>query len=194
MTSVTTNPESKPRSGISIRTRKMTLVACLATLSIVGRIYMAGVPNVQPSTMIIICTSLVFGVRFGLTLAFLTVVGSNMVLGFGTFAIMQIIAWGSVAVVSGLLGKRDFYKKIPHVIMACFAGFSGFIFGFFVSLDMLVIGGFTGFWIYYLRGIPFDIYHAVGNFMFYIILAPILIKLISTQKAKIYGGQLTKEH
>lgn len=177
----------QPSSTLKIRqsTRIMTIVACLAALSIVGRIYTVGIPNVQPSTTIIICVSLVFGIRIGLTLAVLTVFGSNLVLGFGPFIIMQLLAWCSVAIVSGVLGK--FYKKIPFLILALFSAFMGMFYGFMVSLNMLFIGDGLMFLAYYLAGIPFDVYHAIGNFFFFIVLGPIIIKIMEKEKKKLFG-------
>jgi len=176
----------EPRSNMNIRksTRILTMIACLAALSIVGRIYTVGIPNVQPSTTIIICVSLVFGIRIGLTLAIITVFGSNLVLGFGPFMIMQLIAWCAVAFVSGLLGKV--YKKIPFPILAVYSAFMGLFYGFIVSLNMLFIGDWFMFVAYYVAGIPFDIYHAVGNFLFFLVLGPIIIKIMEKEKNKLY--------
>ncbi len=142
-----------------------------------------GIPNVQPSTTIIICVSLVFGVRFGLTLAVLTVFGSNLVLGFGPFVIMQLIAWGSVAIVSGLLGR--IYKKVPFPVLAVYSALMGMFYGLMVSLNMLFIGDGLMFVAYYLAGIPFDIYHAIGNFFFFLVLGPIIIKIMEKEKEKV---------
>jgi energy-coupling factor transport system substrate-specific component len=179
-------PAVKPKSykTASVLTRKITLLACLSALSIVGRVSMAAIPNVQPSTMIIICGSLVFGIQFGLGLAVLTVFGSNMMLGMGPFVFMQLLGWGTVAILSGLLGKKALYKKIPHVGMSIYASFSGYLYGFLVSLNVLFIGGPISFWAYYIAGLPFDTYHAAGNFFFYLLLSPIIIQLLEKEKKK----------
>lgn len=174
----------RPKVRNLLTLRNMTLMACLATLSIVGRIYMGMIPNVQPSTVIIICSALIYGVRFGLIIAVLTVLGSNLVLGFGPFVVMQLIAWGAVAVVSGVIGR--FYEKIPHLLLSVYAGFTGLFFGFMVSLNVFIIGGPAAFWVYYLRGIPFDLYHAAGNFLFYLTLGPVLLKLLQRHKEKTF--------
>jgi energy-coupling factor transport system substrate-specific component len=162
--------------------RYMTLIACLSSLGIISRIYMASIPNVKPVTMIIIVSAMVFGVRFGLTLSTLIVIGSNLVLGFGVFAVMQIIAWGAIALLFGLLGK--IYKKIPHFLMAVIAGLTGFLFGLIVSLNVMLITGPMGFYTYWLAGIPFDAAHTVSNFIFYILLAPVLIRVLELNKRK----------
>ncbi|MFT8311002.1 MAG: ECF transporter S component [Sporolactobacillus sp.] len=163
-------------------TRKMALISLLAALSIVGRIYMTSIPNVQPSTVIIIITGLVFGARFGFTVALLTAIGSDFVLGFGFFTAMQVLAWGLVGILSGLLSR--FRTKIPMLVMACYAAGCGYLFGFIVSLNVLV-AGVPSFIAYWVMGLPFDSYHAVGNFLFYIILSPILIKLLEAEKKKL---------
>ena len=107
--------------------RSITLISIFSALSIVGRFYMSFIPNVQPSTVLIIIFSLVFGIRFGVILAVIIAFGSDLLLGLGPWTIMQIIAWSSVAYVSGLLGL--YYKKIPHLIMTIFAGIMGYLFG-----------------------------------------------------------------
>jgi energy-coupling factor transport system substrate-specific component len=174
----------KPRGVRLFTLRNMTLMACLSTLSIVGRIYMSAIPNVQPSTVIIICAALVYGVRFGLIVAFLTVFGSNLVLGFGPFIVMQLIAWGSIAIISGTFGR--FYEKIPPIIISVYSGLTGLFFGFMVSLNVLFIGGPAAFWVYYLRGIPMDLYHAAGNFLFYLTLGPVIVKMLQKYKDKTF--------
>ncbi|SFG74749.1 ECF transporter S component [Sporolactobacillus nakayamae] len=163
-------------------TRKIALISLLAALSIVGRIYMTAIPNVQPSTVIIIITGLVFGARFGLTLALLTAIGSDLVLGIGFFTVMQILAWGVIGLASGFLSHV--HKKVPMLIMAVYAGFCGYLFGFLVSLNVL-IGGVPSFIAYWLMGLPFDTYHAVGNFLFYLVLSPVLIRLLEAEKKKL---------
>lgn len=163
-------------------TRKIALISLLAALSIVGRIYMSSIPNVQPSTVIIIIAGLVFGARFGLTLALLTAIGSDFMLGFGFFTVMQVIAWGVIGLLSGFLGH--FRTKIPMIVMVCYAGGCGYLYGFVVSLNML-IGGVPSFITYWIMGLPFDTYHAIGNIAFYIILSPILIRLLEAEKKKL---------
>ena len=55
-------------------------------------------------------------------------------------------------------------------------GLLGYLYGFIVSLGMAVIGSLNGlgFWAYYVSGLPFDTYHAIGNLVFYPIVLAIL--------------------
>lgn len=163
--------------------RVITLISLLSALCIVSRIGMVDFPNIKPVTSIIIIASLIFGWRFGLALVIITVLGSDLILGMGFYTIMQIIAWGSVALVSSLLGK--FYKKIPIWVMAIYAGLCAYLFGIAVSLNMLIIMGPIGFYTYWISGLPFDTVHAISDLIFYPILAPILIKLLESQKKRL---------
>ena len=74
-----------------------------------------------------------------------------------------------------------FYKKIKTdpslLVMSIFAFFMGYVFGFIVSLEQLMIGGPGLFFAYYTTGILFDTFHAVGNLCFYLVCAPILMKI-----------------
>ena len=74
----------------------------------------------------------------------------------------------------------DFYKKLnkkPNIlVMAIFAFIMGYVFGFIVSLDKFVIGGPSLFIVYYLAGLLFDTFHAVGNFFVLFLMCTHFIK------------------
>jgi len=63
--------------------------------------------------------------------------------------------------------------------MACFSFFSGYLFGFFVSFEKLIYGGFKVYLAYYLAGLYFDTLHAIGNFIFMLVLYHPLKNLLS---------------
>ena len=73
---------------------------------------------------------------------------------------------------------REKLNQKPNIlVMAIFAFIMGYVFGFIVSLDKFVIGGPSLFIVYYLAGLLFDTFHAVGNFLFFFLCAPILLKV-----------------
>ncbi|MDR7072584.1 ECF transporter S component [Fictibacillus barbaricus] len=147
--------------------RRMTLLALLTALLTIGRISFAIIPNVQPNTSILIIASFVLGPVQGLILAILSTLTTNLYLGQGLWSIGQMVAWGLIAVMSGYLGK--YRHQTPWWILSLYSGLCGFLFGFIISL---ILGGIViqKFWPYYLSGLPFDINHAVGNIIFFIVL------------------------
>lgn len=153
-------------------TRRISLLSLLIALSVVGRLLFQFVPNIQPMTAIIIITSILIGPINGIIVAVLGCFVSNLLLGMGMWTIWQMLAWGTVAVMSGLLGKYITSKRL--FVFTPIAVLSGYLFGFVVSLNMFVLtdNGLA----YYLAGLPFDTAHAIGNGIFFIVLYPVMYK------------------
>ena len=157
--------------------KSITLVAVLTALSVTGRIAFAFIPNVQPTTTLLILVTLLMGMRYGTLHAILVMVVSNLILGIGIWTIPQIIGYIVIVLITGLI-IRPMFSKIPHVIMGLYAGFTGFLYGFVISLCQAPIYGLNYFLVYYMAGLPFDFNHAIGNVGFYMVLAPILLPLL----------------
>ncbi|MBM7552424.1 ECF transporter S component [Thalassobacillus pellis] len=156
-----------------MNTYKITLIALLASLAVVGRYALAFIPNVQPVTAIIILGGIWLGPLSAVILALLITFLSNVLLGMGIWTIWQIVAWGLIGFMSGILGKC--WREIPLPLLSIFGAFSGLLYGFIISLTMYSYAG--SFWGYYLAGLPFDLYHAIGNAVFIFVLSPVLSKL-----------------
>ena len=159
-----------------LETRDLVTIALLATVNVSSRLALQFLPNIKPVTTIIIVVSLVMGAFYGVILSVVTVLLSGVLMGFGTFIPFQIMAWSIISLIAGCLHYK--YQRIPCVYMAILSALGGFLYGFFVSLDKLLIGGPYAFIAYYISGLSFDALHASGNFLFYVIFAPILIKLM----------------
>lgn len=163
-----------------MNTYRITLLALLAALAVVGRYVFAFLPNVQPVTSLIIICGLLLGPLAAILLAILTTFLSNMLLGMGVWTVWQIVSWGLIGLLSGVLGKYP--RKIPIWVIVIFSIFSGFLYGFVISLMTYSIAG--DFWPYYLAGLPFSINHAVGNAIFIIVFYPIVSHLFKSYSNK----------
>jgi hypothetical protein len=105
-----------------------------------------------------------------------TLIVSNLFLGFGLWTLPQIVAYACCMVIVIVMVtilpviRRRIWLQIG------LAGLLGYLYGFIVSLGMAVIGSLNGlgFWAYYVSGLPFDTYHAIGNLVFYPIVLAIL--------------------
>ncbi|SDI72954.1 ECF transporter S component [Natribacillus halophilus] len=164
-------------------TKKITLLAVLIALCVVGRIVFVYIPNVQPVSAIIIICSFFMGPVFGLILAVGSAILTNLFLGSGIWTIFQILAWGTIGLFSGWLGVIFPNMKIKS--LAFIGALLGYLYGFIVSLNMLVIA--NHFLAYYLAGLPFDTYHAMGNLIFIVLLSPFLRKLLWDYREENYG-------
>src|SRR5699024_574905 len=152
---------------------KLTLIAILSTLAIVGRLFLTFIPNAQPVTAIIIMTGLLLGPLPGVLIALITTFVSNIVLGMGIWTIWQILSWSIIGLLAGLLGKLKL-KQLPIVVV--FSFLAGYLYGFLISLTTYQVSG--KFWPYYIAGLPFDTIHAIGNVVFIILLYPLMTYLL----------------
>lgn len=167
--------------------QRITLLAFLTALCQVSRQLLQFLPNVQPVTVILIILTLTLGISDALIVAVLSILLSNMTLGMGVWTIAQIVSFFVVVLVTGLVIKPMF-KKVPFALMVFYAGFTGYLYGFIISLIQAPFFGIQNFWVYYASGIPFDTMHAVGNIGFYLILAPILFPLLKKFLNKYYSN------
>jgi len=151
-----------------LNTYKITLLAILAALGVAGRTLLVFLPNVQPVTAIIIISGILLGPSSAIMLAILITFLSNVFLGMGIWTIWQIVSWGAIGLLSGLIGKL--IRKVPLYIIVTFGVFSGYLYGLIISLTTYQVAG--KFWPYYIAGLPFDTYHAIGNAIFLLVLYP----------------------
>jgi energy-coupling factor transport system substrate-specific component len=166
------------------KTKRIALLGLLTSFIYVGRVSFSFLPNVQPMTTILIIITLSLGLADGLIVALLSLVVSNLSLGFGVWTIAQLIAFTVVLLV--VYPFRRIYNNIPLVVMAFISGFTGLLYGFIISLVQAPFFGWLSFFPYYISGIPYDIAHAVGNFVFYLLLAPLFYPIIDKQTNKLY--------
>ncbi|MFD2045895.1 ECF transporter S component [Ornithinibacillus salinisoli] len=153
-----------------MNTYKLTLLALLAAIAVVGRITLSFVPNIQPVTSMVIICGIILGPVAAVLLGLLTTFLSNMLLGMGIWTIWQIVSWAIIGIVSGLIGKTK--KSIPLYGIVLFSILSGYFYGFVISLTQYQITG--KFLPYYLAGLPYDTYHAIGNAFFITMIYPVL--------------------
>ncbi len=168
LTLLTIGQISMKRISTEISLKRMVWWAIMSASLVVGRILFAVVPNVQPVTAMIILISLWMSPLDGAVVAVLTILLSNLLLGFGLWTIPQIVAYLAIVGITWLLAP--ILRSSDLFIGALFASVMGFFYGFFISLIQAPFLGISAFWAYYLGGIPFDTYHALGNLGFYVLL------------------------
>lgn len=151
-------------------TKRLALLGVLTALCVVLRIFkIIPVPNVQPVTAIIMLTTLLVSGGMGFALAILTMIISNIFLGFGIWTIPQILAYGG-CVLTILLVKKLFPLAKWFWLQLVLVAFLGIEYGILVDLGMTIFGGLPAFIAYWAGSILFDTYHAIGNVVFYLLL------------------------
>lgn len=165
--------------NLNKKIRWLTTASLISTVSFTGRIAFQSIPNVQPLTTIVIICILANGFSFGATVSLLSLLLSNMLLGMGLWTFPQITGYMSICLITFCLSS--FLEKSHLFVKSFFAGLMGFLYGFIISIIQSPFLGIQNFLAYYLQGLPFDLFHAVSNFGFMLILYPILMPLLKKQ-------------
>ncbi|MDH7508652.1 MAG: ECF transporter S component [Methanomassiliicoccales archaeon] len=160
----------------SVSSKEIALIGILSAITAASRIPFAALPNIQPCTFLIAATGIVFGPLAGIMVGSMTAIVSNMFLGQGPWTVWQMVGWGAVGLIAGLIGKR-----FPNLGVWGLAAL-GAVFGIFYNtlLDFsswIWLYGLdtTKFLLVFSMGLPFGILHSIGNVIFALVLgSPVL--------------------
>jgi energy-coupling factor transport system substrate-specific component len=162
--------------------RVLALVGTLAALAVLGRIAFAPVPNVKPTTDIVLLAGYVFGGAPGFAVGAVAALASNFFFTQGPWTPWQMAAWGAVGVGGAGLAwaSRGRLGRIP-LALAC--GAAGLVYGAILNFGSVVtFAGSGGLWHRYLvyqgTSLPWDLAHAGGNVVFFLIFGPALVKTL----------------
>ena len=104
--------------------RMLALVATLAALAALGRIAFAPLPNVKPTTDIVLIAGFALGAAPGFVVGAVAALASNLVFGQGPWTPWQMVAWGLCGVLGALLGRMT-GRRLGRVPLALACGGAG---------------------------------------------------------------------
>lgn len=86
-------------------TQTLILVAAMVALSVVGRILFTPLPGFKPVTALVVITGMYFGGEAGFMTGALSAVISNFWFGQGPWTPFQMVSWGLIGFIAGLLAS-----------------------------------------------------------------------------------------
>lgn len=110
---------------------RMVSVSVMIAFAVFGRIAFAAIPNFKPTTAVVILSGLAFGPATGFLTGALSAFLSNFYFGQGLWTPVQMLAWGLIGLLSGLLTNCKFMNKLWKI--AAFGLFSALLYG--IMLD-----------------------------------------------------------
>ena len=168
--------------------RVLALVATLAALAALGRIAFAPLPNVKPTTDIVLLTGYALGGAPGFAVGAVAALASNVFFGQGPWTPWQMCAWGGIGV-GGALLARAFGRELGRVSLAVACGLAGAFFGAVMNLSLWVT--FSGsdhslakLGAYFVTSLPFDIAHVAGNVVFCLVFGPALVRALTRYRQR----------
>jgi energy-coupling factor transport system substrate-specific component len=161
--------------------RVLALVATLAALAALGRIAFAPLPNVKPTTDIVLIAGYVLGGAPGFMVGAVAALASNLFFGQGPWTPWQMVAWGLVGIGGAVLARVS-ARRLGRVPMAIACGIAGFAFGAVMNLHLWVTysGDHTTAKLLavFATSFPFDVAHAAGNVVFCLAFGPALVRAL----------------
>jgi energy-coupling factor transport system substrate-specific component len=161
--------------------RVLALVGTLAALAVLGRIAFAPIPNVKPTTDVVLLAGYVFGGAPGFAVGAVAALASNLFFTQGPWTPWQMAAWGAIGVGGAALAKAS-GGRLGRVPLALACGLAGLLYGVIVNFGSVATfgGGDLGhrFLAYQATSLPWDLAHAAGNVAFFLLFGPALVRTL----------------
>lgn len=175
--------KQKEQRKLSIQ--DIALVGVMVAVIEVSKAALAFLPNIELTSFWVILFTLMFEwkILFVVPVFILT---EGTVYGFGLWWIMYLYAWPLLALLAWIFRRQE-----SAWFWSVLSGGFGLMFGFLCAIPYAVLGaagdgGFRGGLVagftWWVAGIPWDIAHAVGNFVFMLILYRPVRKAMSNMK------------
>ena len=163
------------KSG-ALPVRELILYTLLGTVMFALKMSMAGLPNIEPVSLLVIVYTLVFGRRAFWPIT-LYVALEFLVWGVNLWTVNYLYIWGLLAVLSHL------FRSIDSVLgWAVLSGAFGLCFGLLCAPVYWITGGWTFALSWWISGIPFDLLHGIGNFFMALALFKPCRRILETLK------------
>jgi ECF-type riboflavin transporter, S component/Prenyltransferase and squalene oxidase repeat len=161
--------------------RVIALVATLAALAVVGRLAFAAIPNVKPTTDIVLFAGYALGAVPGFAVGAVTALVSNVFLSQGPWTPWQMVGWGAVGVAGALLARVLRDREPGRLVLAAVCGLAGLAFGAWMDLYQLSLAARQDLDTYLAisaSSLPYNVAHAIGNVVFCLLIGPIFIRAL----------------
>ena len=172
------------------KTREIVTLAVMTALAVVGRLAFFMTPQVKPCAAIIIITGVMLGRQSGFLCGALTAFVSGFFFGQGPWTPWQMIAFGIIGFLSGVLFSK---KNIKYAYNKWIISIYGFLATFVIYgfiLDTATVFMYTDtpktetFVATYLSGIWFNLIHAASTFVVLFLISNATIKKLERLKIK----------
>lgn len=165
--------------------KRLMLIVVLTALSVMSRIVFAAFPGFKPVTAIVIIAGMYLGADAGFYCGALTALITNMYFGQGAFTPFQMLCWGAIGIIAGVMGK---ILRRDKLILVVFGIFAGIAFSFFMDIYTVIwtFGNFSikAYLVMVVSAVPFTVIYAVSNVVFLLVLAEPIGKKIERISAK----------
>ena len=162
----------------------LLILALVTVFCIAGRILLQPLPNIQPVTVTVILVGIHYRSSWAVAVSGVVALSTNLLfLGHGPWTIFQVIGWSVVGIGGSIFADKLLVDgRIVLNRLILLSVFSAFVFDWIVSASILLNHDFSAFYPYLINGLLFDVFHALGNVAFAVLLANPLGELMSRHR------------
>ncbi len=168
--------------------RVLALVAALAALAVVGRLAFAAIPNVKPTTDIVLFAGYALGAVPGFVVGAVTALVSNIFLSQGPWTVWQMAGWGAVGVGGALLARALRGREPNRFLLAAVCGLAGLAFGAWMDVYQWTLGArqdLDSYLVVASTSLPYNLAHAIGNVVFCLLIGPAFIRALERYRRRL---------
>lgn len=155
------NMDRLPYDKKRLSAKDIVLIGILSASITGGKMVLSAIPNVEIVTLLFMVYTVVFGIRRALFVSVIFSTTEILLWGVHTWLLTYYIIWPLLILLTAALSrflKGEFSRAI-------LAGAFGLTFGIYFALVEAMLYGLNYGFVYYVRGIPFDIIHGASNFI-----------------------------
>ncbi len=161
--------------------KMVILFGLLACFAVAGQVAMAGLPNIEPVSLLFILYTVTFGPSAIIIVAVFVLL-QGLIYGFGMWWLNYLYIWPLLVLLA-----LPFKKMKSPLGWALFSAFFGLCFGAFCAIPYFLMGGASLAFSYWASGILFDIAHMAGNFVLCLLLFSPLQKALAALVGKTFA-------
>mgnify|MGYP006874697689 CR=1 FL=1 len=165
-------------SDLKISVREMVLFSILGAMTFSAKYVMSFLPNVEPSSLMIMLFAVVFGKKWVYP-TYLYVAMEILFYGINLWSINYLYIWAILAMAAYSL--RNMRSALGWAMVS---GIFGLFFGVLCGIVDVFIGGFHYAVSKWISGIPFDLAHCAGNAALNFVLLLPLSDLVENIRSK----------
>ena len=162
-----------PDGGSRLGAKEIVVLGLLGAVLIVGKMALAGLPNIEPVSLLVMVYTVVLG-RKALFPVYVYVVMEYLIWGINLWSLCYLYVWPVLAVAAYALRRME-----SPVGWAVLSGGFGACFGALCALAYLPLEGWGFALSWWISGIPFDLLHCAGNFAMALVLFQPCKKVLS---------------
>jgi energy-coupling factor transport system substrate-specific component len=168
--------------------RVVAVVAALAALAVVGRLAFAAIPNVKPTTDIVLFAGYALGAIPGFAVGAVTAIVSNIFLSQGPWTVWQMAGWGVVGVAGALLARALRGREPNRFVLAAVCGIAGLAFGAWMDVYQWTLAARQDIDTYVAvagTSLPYNLAHAAGNVVFCLLIGPAFLRALARYRRRL---------